>query len=169
MLHVFECGGVDIAQVAVKVMRVEPVLLAYCGMPSQGNPPYGSLRTLTLTSLPTTPCWFLRFSGVTASPRMRSASAHSTVSSVGGHHLEVVGEIEPGRTVEDAAVRLHQPDELHLAEVLRALEHHVLEEVREAGAVLGLDAESDVVVDGDDDGGAVVSRERTTRSPFGSL
>ena len=68
------------------------------------------------------------------------------------HDLEVVGEVEAGRAVEDAAVRFDQADELVLAEVLRALEHHVLEQVREAGAVLRLDAEADVVVDADHGG-----------------
>ena len=66
------------------------------------------------------------------------------------HDLEVVREVEPRRSVQEAAVGFDEADELHLAEILRALEHHVLEEVREPGAVLRLDAETDVEVDGDD-------------------
>ena len=72
----------------------------------------------------------------------------------------VIGEIEPGGTVEDASVLLHQTDEFHLAEIPGALKHHVLEQVGEAGAVLGLDAESDAVIDrGDDRGRGVIGRK----------
>jgi hypothetical protein len=65
-------------------------------------------------------------------------------------HLEVVREVEARRPVQQAAVRLDQTDEFHLAEVLRPLEHHVLEEVREAGPVLRLIPEADVVIHGHD-------------------
>src|SRR5258708_35205883 len=51
-------------------------------MSSHENPPYGRFSTFTFTSLPTTPCWFFRFSSVTVRPPMRSASAHSAVSSL---------------------------------------------------------------------------------------
>ena len=72
----------------------------------------------------------------------------------------VIGEIEPGGTVEDASVLLHQADEFHLPQILGALKHHVLEQVGEAGAVLGLDAESDAVIDrGDDRGRGVIGRK----------
>jgi len=52
---------------------------------------------------------------------------------------------------------LHQLDELHLPRLAEPLEHHVLEEVREPGAVLGLQAEPDPVIhaDGHDRGGMV--------------
>ena len=63
--------------------------------------------------------------------------------------LEVIGEVEARRTVEDAAVRLHELDELELPQILGALEHHVLEEVGEAGPVARLDAETDAVIDRD--------------------
>ena len=54
---------------------------------------------------------------------------------VGGHGLEVVGAIEVGRAVQIAgAGALEQLEVLIGRHVLRALEHHVLEEVREAGA-----------------------------------
>ena len=51
-------------------------------MSSHGKPPYGWFNTFTFTSFDTTPCWFVRFSCVIASPVMRSASAHSIVSSL---------------------------------------------------------------------------------------
>jgi hypothetical protein len=70
---------------------------------------------------------------------------------------------------KDSAVCLHEAYELHLAEVLRALKHHVLEEVREACAVARLDAKADVVIGRDGRGRRVRSGESTTRKPFGSL
>ena len=40
---------------------------------------------------------------------------------------------------------------LHLAGVFRALEHHVLEEMREAAAAARLEAEADLIIDADRD------------------
>jgi hypothetical protein len=68
---------------------------------------------------------------------------------VRGHVLVVVRVVEARRAVEVAAVGLHVFRVLELLHVRRALEHHVLEEVGEPGAALGLDAEADAVVDGD--------------------
>src|SRR5438552_8118182 len=65
--------------------------------------------------------------------------------------LEVVGAIQPGARVQGATGALHQAEVLALVDVLRALEHHVLEEVREAGLAGLLVLAGDVVpqVDGD--------------------
>ena len=57
--------------------------------------------------------------------------------------------IESSRTVENPAVLLHEPNELHFPEVFRTLEHHVLEEMRKSRTVPRLDAKADVVIDGD--------------------
>ena len=52
------------------------------------------------------------------------------------------------------------PEVRELLQALAALEHEVLEQVREAGAALGFGAEPDVDVDGDaDDGGVRVGGE----------
>ena len=80
--------------------------------------------------------------------------------------LEVVRAVEPGRAVERPAGRLDERHVLGLADVRRALEHDVLEQVREAGLardlVLGADVVPDVdghdgreVVLGDDEAQAV--------------
>jgi hypothetical protein len=61
--------------------------------------------------------------------------------------LEVVRVIEARGPVHHAAVRLHDLDVLELADMSGALEHHVLEEMREAGPALRLDAEADLVHD----------------------
>ena len=76
---------------------------------------------------------------------------------VRGHRLVVVRPIEPGRAVHRAARRLDQGDMLGLADVRRAFEHHVLEEVRETGLARHLVLRSDVVPDVHrDDGDEVV-------------
>jgi hypothetical protein len=64
--------------------------------------------------------------------------------------LEIVGAVQPGGAVHGAAYPLDVGDVLRVGHVLRALEHHVLEEVREAGPPRPLVTASDVVpeVDG---------------------
>ena len=66
--------------------------------------------------------------------------------------LVVVRPVEPGRPVEGPAGGLDERHVLGLPDVRRALEHHVLEEVGEAGLALDLVLGADVVpdVDGDD-------------------
>ena len=71
--------------------------------------------------------------------------------------LEVIRAIEERRPVQDAADRLHVAEVLVVADVLRAGEEHVLEQMREAGAAGPLVLRADVVpeVDGDERGGVV--------------
>src|SRR3546814_9371193 len=52
---------------------------------------------------------------------------------VGGHHLEVVGEVVAGGTVQGPAVLLDVADEFHLPHVRGALEHQVRSEERRVG------------------------------------
>ena len=56
-------------------------MLARSQISIQSNAPCGWFKTLTRTSSLTTFCWFLRFSGVTSSDRIRSASRNSARSS----------------------------------------------------------------------------------------
>ena len=65
------------------------------------------------------------------------------------HDLVVVRVVDVRRAVQRAAAALHVGEVLGLPEARRALEHQVLEQVREAGAALRLAAHADVVVDGD--------------------
>ena len=71
---------------------------------------------------------------------------------VRGQRLEVVRAVEPGRAVERPAGALDEGHVLRLADVRAALEHHVLEQVREAGLARDLVLGADVVpeVHGDD-------------------
>jgi len=59
--------------------------------------------------------------------------------------------------VERSPTGIDELDVLHLGSVGGALEHHVLEEMREAAAALRLEAEADFIVDayGDHGGGGV--------------
>ena len=66
---------------------------------------------------------------------------------VRGQRLEVVRPVEPGRAVEGAAGRLDERHVLGLPDVRRALEHHVLEQVGEAGLARDLVLGADVVPD----------------------
>src|SRR5258707_10267804 len=61
------------------------------------------------------------------------------------------------RGVKRATAGINELNVLHLGSVGRALEHHVLEEMREAAAALRLEAEADFIVDayGDHGGGGV--------------
>ena len=99
---------------------------------------------------------------------------------LGRQRLVVVRVVLVGGAVERAPGGLHQAGVLHLRHVRRALEHHVLEEVGEPGAALGLVAHADVVEDahrhdrhapvgGEDDAQPVVEREPLHRVPQGQF
>src|SRR6478672_2071742 len=85
------------------------------------------------------------------------------------HDLEVVREIEARRSVQESAVLLHEADELHLAQVARALEHQVLEKVRESRSIARLDAKADAVVHGDHRGGDRALAREYDLEPVGKL
>ena len=79
---------------------------------------------------------------------------------VGRDNFKIVGEVKTGGAIEHAPVFLDQLDEFHFPQVLRSLEHHMLKQVGKAGAILRLNAEADVVIDGyNGGGGGVVLRE----------
>ena len=71
------------------------------------------------------------------------------VEPVRRHRLVVVGAVLGGAPVEAPAGPLEQRHVVALPHVLRALEHHVLEEVREAAASFDLTARADVIPDVD--------------------
>ena len=88
--------------------------------------------------------------------------------SVRRHDLPVVRPIGVGRSVEDAADFLQRPEIAGIV-VLRALEHQVLEQVREPGAPGLLVLRADVVPDVDGDDRAVVILVHDHVEPVGEL
>ena len=87
------------------------------------------------------------------------------VELIGGQRVEVGGAVFIGRAVHRAAVVEDEIKMLARADVLRAFEHHVLEEVREARSSWALVARADVV--GDvycDDGRALVLNRDDTQA-----
>ena len=83
---------------------------------------------------------------------MRSLSRKSARSSaLRGHGLEIIGAVEPGGAVEVGRADLAQRSEIVARRVLRAVEHDVLEQMREAGAALRLVLGADIVPDADRD------------------
>ncbi len=63
--------------------------------------------------------------------------------------LEIIRPVFGGGPVHIAAVVLHQDHVFALADVLRTLEHHVLEQMRKPGAAGVLVVRADVVTDRD--------------------
>ena len=79
----------------------------------------------------------------------------------GRDHLEIIGVVGVGGSVEHPAGGLHQPEMLQFGQRFAALEHQVLEQVGEAGATLRFGTETDVVMDRDaDHSGAAVRRQQ---------
>ena len=68
------------------------------------------------------------------------------LDAIARQRLVIVGVVEIGMAVQIAAVGFDKFRVLELLHVGRALKHHVLEEVRKAGAALRLDAKADVVI-----------------------
>ena len=96
---------------------------------------------------------------------MRSDSIHSASSSAPvGTHLPVIGAVGVGRSVERRPGAL-QRLEVPAVVVLRALEHQVLEQVREAGVARALVLRTDVIPDVDrDDRAGVIFVEQDVES-----
>ena len=101
---------------------------------------------------------------------MRSASSHSADLEVVRRNGLVVGRpIVGGRAVVRAADAFGELVVQAVRHVARAGEHHVLEQVREAGAARRLVLRADVIPDVHRDGRRRVIDRRITVSPFGSV
>ena len=69
----------------------------------------------------------------------------------GRHRFEIVGAIEAGGAVVIGRADAFQRHEEVVGRVLAAVEHQMLEQVREAGAALGFEGGADIVPDADRD------------------
>ena len=149
LLHVGDGGRVEVCEVAVEIVGVVPVLVRGHRQVDPREPAVRLVQHvdahLALDDLLLV-LQVLR-ADVEAAHAVGLRPEHG-LEHVRRNDLEVVREVEPRGSVEQAAVRLDEPDELHLSEIGGALEHHVLEQVREPGAVLRLVPEADVVVHG---------------------
>ena len=101
---------------------------------------------------------------------MRSLSSQSaSSSSLLGHGLEVIGAIHIGGAVDVGRRRAFEKRKCAPSPRARALEHHVLEQVREAGAARRLVRRPTSYHRSTATSGAGGLREQTTVSPLGSV
>ena len=117
--------------------------------------PYGVFSMLWRRSLRTTSCWFVELLLIEHVEQVAHAiglEPQPELELVRRQRLEVVRAIEVGRAVEVRAARRFEQLEVRVARhVLRALEHHVLEQVREARAARRLVGRTDVIPEIDRD------------------
>ena len=145
--HVAQRCRVEMLEIAVEVVRVVPVGVRHLRQIEPREPAIGLIEDVDLDLV-------LHHRLLIGQIVLGDVEAAHAVGFGPQHRLEglarddlvIVREVEAGRSVECAAIRFDQADECVLAEMLGALEHHVLEQVGEPGPVLRLDAEPDVVV-----------------------
>ena len=146
--HVVERGGLELGEVAVEIVRVVPVGI---GALPHLEPLEPAVRLVEHVDPHLLAHHVLLVLQVLLAdvqrPHAIGLQPDGALERIHGQGLEVVRVVEARRTIHDAARLLHQRDVLHLLHLRRALEHHVLEQVREAGPALRLHAEADVVDD----------------------
>ena len=148
--HVVERRRVEVLEIAVEVVRVVPVLVRRHRQVDPREPAVGLIQDVDLDLVLHDLLLVLQILGIDVQTAHAIAlGPQDGLEHVRRHDLEVVREVEPRGAVQEPAVRFDEANELHLAKVLRSLEHHVLEEVREPRLVLRLVAEADVVVQRD--------------------
>ena len=137
-------------EIAVEVVCVVPVRV---GVLRQGQPWKAAVRLIQHVHLDL----FLDHALLVLEILLRDREAPHAIGFGPEHRLErvrwkrlvVIGEVEARRAVQCPAETLHELEELSLLQILGALEHQMLEQVRKARPILGLDAKTDVVVHAD--------------------
>ena len=146
LLHIVEIRRFELGQVAVEVVRVVPVGVRLLRQPEPLERAVGLIEHVDANLFADHVLLVLqRLRRDLQRPHAVRLEPHRQLERVGRHHLEVVGVIEPRRSVQRAAVLVDDADVLELGDVLGSLKHQVLEQVREAGAAFRLDAEADAV------------------------
>ena len=148
MLHVLERGGVEIGEIAVKIVRVGPVAKGHRREIEPGKAAIGLIQHVHAN-------FFLDHVALIAQifvVHLQGAHAvglepQHAFERVGRNGFVVVGDVVVRRAIQNAAGRIDQLDMHHLSGVFRALKHHVLEKVREAAAAARLQAKANVVID----------------------
>ena len=112
--------------------------------------PYGWLSCPWRRSSWTALRWLSRFS-LDDGERAHAVGfeKHGGFELIGRHRLVIERALLVGGAVHRAAVAVDREEVLARPDVLRAFEHHVLEQMREAGAAGALVPRADVVDDGD--------------------
>ena len=153
-LHVGERGGVEIGEIAVEIVRVGPVAKRDGRKIEPRKAAVGLVHHVDAD-------FFLDDVALIAEifvVHLQGAHAvgfepEDAFEGVGGHGLEIVGDVVVRGAVEHAAGGIDQANVLHLSGVFGALEHHVLEEVRESAAAVRFEAKTDLIIDADGDEG----------------
>ena len=148
--HVVERRRVEVLEVAVEIVGVVPVLVRGHRQVDPREPAVGLVQDVDLDLVLDDLLLVLQVLGIDVQPAHAIALApQDGFEHVRRNDFEVIREVEPRGAIQEPSVRFDEANELHLAKVLRSLEHHVLEEVREPRLVLRLVAEADVVVQRD--------------------
>ena len=146
LLHVLNRRGLNVRQVAVEVVGVEPVRVRALRQPEPFERAVRLVQHVDAHLFADDVLLVLQILGRdlqrTHAVRLEP---HRELERVGRHQLEVVRVIEPRRPVQRAAVLVDDADVLELVDVLGALKHQVLEQMGEPGAIPRLDAEADPV------------------------
>ena len=160
-LHLVEGGRFEVGQVAVEVVGVVPVLVGVLRHDQPGEAAVGAVQHVRLDLVLDHVLLVLEvLLGHRQPAHAVGLGPQHALERVRGYQLEVVGVVEAGRAIDQPAIGLDEAYEFHLAEVCRPLEHHVLEQVRKAGAAARLVAQADVVVHANRDCGCGVVRRQ---------
>ncbi len=154
-------GGVEIGEIAVEIVRVGPIAKSDGRQIEPGEAAVGLVHHVDADFF---------FDDVALVAKVLVVDferAHAVgfepedaLERIRGNGFEIVGDVVVRGAVEQAARRIDQADVFHFPGILRALEHHVLEKMREAAAAARLEAKADLVIDADrDDGGGMVRRD----------
>ena len=147
-LDVLESRGVEIVEIAVKIVRVGPVAIGDRRKIEPGKAAVGLVEHVDAHF------FFHDVALVAQIFVVHFERAHAVgfepqdaFERIRGHRFVIIRDVIMRRAVQHAAGRIDQLDVHHLSGVGRALKHHVLEQMREAAAAARLDAKSDIVID----------------------
>ena len=150
LLHVGEGGGIEIGEIAVKIMGIGPIAESDGRHIEPGKSAVGLIEDVDADFLfddiaLVAKVFIVNFEGAHAV----GFKPQDAFEGVRGHRFVIISDVVMGGPVQDAARGIDELDVHHLAGMLGALKHHVLKKMREAAAAAGLEAKSDIVVDAD--------------------
>ena len=151
-LHVGERGSVEIGEIAVEIVGVRPVAerdgrkieprKAAVGLVHHVDADFFLHHVALIAEI-----FIVHFERAHAV----GFKPEDAFEGVRGHGFKIIRDVVVRGAVEHAAGRIDQANVLHLSGVLRALEHHVLEKMREPAAAVRLQAKTNLIIDADRD------------------